>query len=265
MLEDVATDLFLLRACLERSPSGDLGLEVVIGRGQDADEVVDPRPDVVVSFMPRALRGVKRVVVRRLGLEDPLLDTDVARHFVPLREQGVRREESREAAVPVRDGVDRQEVEDERADEKDGVRCFGTSRVTVALEEVAKQRFGLLRRRRGEEHPSLAALVRDDEVLVGLQAPAVTIDMTEEQAVEVKHVRHGDDFLFGRRRDLIDRITVAGELALVPVPIPSLVPGRRDQTGDPTGVYGDAFDGVRGGDGLDARRREWRPQGDSNP
>jgi hypothetical protein len=55
VVEDVASDLVLLRPGREVSPRGDARLEILVYADEDVDEVADPRPDVVLAFVPTAL------------------------------------------------------------------------------------------------------------------------------------------------------------------------------------------------------------------
>jgi hypothetical protein len=75
-LPDVVANPFLLVARL-LAGGGNLLLEVVIGGSENAGQVGDPRPDVVLSLVPVALGVIKGLVVSVLRLEDALLEADV--------------------------------------------------------------------------------------------------------------------------------------------------------------------------------------------
>jgi hypothetical protein len=88
--------------------------------------------------MPAALGFVQARVVAVLGVVDALLDADVARDAVALGKQLMRREESREAAVAVGYGVDCEQVEDECADQEEGMRVSLALGVLVAGKQLAE-------------------------------------------------------------------------------------------------------------------------------
>jgi len=109
LIQDVSANPCLLAvAFLARS--GHSLLEVVVGAGEDAGEVGDPRPDVVLAFVPVSLGLVEARVIAVLRLEDALLDAHVARHAIPLGEQLVSGEEPGQTAVAVGDRVDGEEA-----------------------------------------------------------------------------------------------------------------------------------------------------------
>jgi hypothetical protein len=84
--EDVAANAVLLTA-LRLTGSGHALFEVLVGVGGCLGQVGRPGPDGVVAIVPVALGLVEPVVVRIPGLEDPLLDADVAGDAIPLRQQ----------------------------------------------------------------------------------------------------------------------------------------------------------------------------------
>lgn len=165
LLEDVRANALLLAAERFRL-RGDALLEVLVGAGHDLGEVGRPRPDVVRALVPALLRLVQRGVVGVLRFEDALLDADVPRDAVTLREQLVRRDQPGKAAVAIGDGMNCEEVDDKPTDQDERVRLpFGLQRA-VSSEELGQEELGLLRRRRSEDDLSRAALVGDDEILV---------------------------------------------------------------------------------------------------
>ena len=151
--------------------------------------------------------------------------------------------------------MDREEVEHERRDQHQRMHDIGVDRALVALDELAELVLGLLPRRHGAEDdldsPVLAAIA--DEVVGMLEATGVRIvGVPHEQLVQAPDELGGEPF--GRlRHDEVERILVAGELALAAVAErrcavvdESSRPGRRDD---------DVLDRARRRDALEARLR----------
>jgi len=74
-----------------------------------------------------------------------------------------------------------------------------------------------VRVRRGEHDLAPAPLVGDDQILVALEMPAPPINILEQQTVQVQHERHGQRLVMLQSHDVVDRVTVTGELLLVAV------------------------------------------------
>ncbi len=142
--------------------------------------------------MPVSLGLVQACVVAVLGFVYALLDAHVARDAVALGEQLVRGQQPGETAVAVGDGVDREQVEDQCRDEDEGVRAALALGIVVAGHQLRQEELGLLRGGRGEDDLAPAALVRDDQVLIALEMTAMSVDVLEEQAVQVQDERSGE-------------------------------------------------------------------------
>jgi hypothetical protein len=120
--------------------------------------------------VPVALRLIEHVVVGVLRVVDALLDADISRHTISPLKQRLCGEDARDAAIAVGDGMDREEIEDEGADEDQWMRELVVERVVVARDEFAQQEFGLSPRRRiKEDDPHPVLVTGDDPVVVGLQ------------------------------------------------------------------------------------------------
>src|SRR5450759_3376409 len=100
----------------------------------------------------------------------------------------------------------------------------------------------------------MAALIRHDEVLLRLEPAAATLGVTEEQPVEMEHVRHGQSLELGCPRDLVHRVSIPCELALVAVAEAPRFSPLRDEPLDPAGTDDDALDRARGRDRFHAGR-----------
>ncbi len=97
-----------------------------------------------------------------------MLNADVARDPVALGQQLVGRDEPRESTVAVRE-VDGQEIEDERADERERMRATFALRVLVPGEQLRQKERGLLGSRWSEDDLPVSALVADDRGLIGFR------------------------------------------------------------------------------------------------
>ena len=143
LLEDVGANTILFAAHGVASLVDPL-LEIVVGAGQDAGEVGDPRADGVLAGVPSLLGLVEPGVVRVLGFLDALLETDVAGDAVALRQELVGGEQPGEATIAIGHRVDGQDVEDQGADEDQRVSDLGTLGRVVPVDGLAQEELGLL-------------------------------------------------------------------------------------------------------------------------
>ncbi|UUY05283.1 hypothetical protein LRS13_07105 [Svornostia abyssi] len=248
LLEDEPPDAVLLAGPGVPARAGDALLEPFIGGRDRPDQVLGPRPDRVLRLVPCALRGVQRGVVRVLGLEDLLLETDKSRDAVAEPEELVGRDEAREASVAIRDRMDRQEIEDERRHHHERMRCHGRLGIEVALDELGSHGGCLGGGHGGEDHLATPGLVGDDGVVLALEVPAPPLVVGEQPTMEVEEQGNGDGLGLGPEQ-LVHRVPVSGELSLV-----AIAKARSAGDGSRT-ILGDVhpFDGVRRPDRRDAR------------
>jgi hypothetical protein len=168
---------------------------------------------------PRANRAASRkaLVVGVLGFEDPLLDADVARDPVALCEQLVSRQQSCDAAVAVGDRVNREEVDDKRGDQRDGMRELRSLGRLVAIQQLAQKELRLVGRGGREGDLAPAALVGDDQILVALEVTAPPAGVPKDEPVQVQDERNAQGLVCVEAHQRVDRVAIAGELALVAI------------------------------------------------
>ncbi len=195
----------------------DASFEVLIGASQHRCEIRRPRPDRVLGLVPALLRVKQRLVVGVAGLVDSLLDADIAGDAIPLREKFVGCDQARQASVAVCHRMDREQVEDQRRDQDQRMAGVRGLRVVIALEQLAQQERRLRWSRWREHDLAAPALVRHDEVLVGLQVSPASAGMLEQQPMKVQYERHGRRLIAIESYQRVDRIAVPGELLFVSI------------------------------------------------
>src|SRR5579872_3718107 len=116
--------------------------------------------------MPVALRAVEDVVVSVLGIEDSLLHAHITRNAVSASEERLCGQNASHTAIPVCNWVNRQEVENERPNENDGVRELSVHRVVEPRDKLGKEELGLSPWRGLEEDDAATVLVATHDLVV---------------------------------------------------------------------------------------------------
>lgn len=96
-------------------------LEFGIGGQQGAEEIFCPGPDIVFPLMPSLRREKERLIIGLLGFLDDALQADVPSHIIALMIEREQREQTGHAAVPIREGVDAEEIQNVEGNQEQGV------------------------------------------------------------------------------------------------------------------------------------------------
>src|SRR5664279_143066 len=129
--------------------------------------------------------------------------------------------------------------------------------LVVADKQLRQQARRVMVVWRREDDLASPALVGDDQVLVGLEMPSATVNVFEEQSVQMQQERDRERLILLEAHDRVDGVSIAGELLLV------AISKARVAVGDPLGPIlrnGDVLDRVRSRDRGDARILRERTQ-----
>lgn len=96
--------------------------------------------------------------------------------------------------------MDREQVEYEGADDHQRMRRARRLRLVVTSAELVQQKRGLFRRGRLEDDLPVPVLVADDQVRLGLESSAATVQMAEQAAMNVRQPRNGHPLVKSSRR-----------------------------------------------------------------
>ena len=181
-------------------------------------KIRQPRPGVRLIVVPVVGRAKECRVVLVGGVRDELLQGDPPADLVPGVDQKCVGQRAGDSAVPVRERMDDEQVEDHQADQQDRVVPGISLSVPVASDEI-REVLSRLRRRNGHEPHGRAPVGRPihDEVVVGLELTTGVRRLGPEQPVQVQQqpdVQRVPILL----EQVVERLAVADQLLLASVP-----------------------------------------------